>query len=105
MLLLVDALDEIDGSSRKDLFGKMIEKFISEHHAANVILTSRPIDFRDFHGCTFYDNHIRISLGQFGEEEIQELISKWMQCDVSLAKDSDIEKNIDYFSKTSICPD
>ena len=97
VLLLVDALDEIDGSSRKDLFGKMIEKFISEHHAVNVILTSRPIDFRDFHGCTFYDNHIRISLGQFGEEEIKELISKWIQCDISLAKDADIEKKYRYF--------
>lgn len=97
VILLVDALDEIDGSSRKDLFGKMIEKFISEHHAVNVILTSRPIDFRDFHGCTFYDNHIRISLGQFGEEEIKELISKWIQCDISLAKDADIEKKYRYF--------
>ena len=97
VLLLVDALDEIDGSSRKDLFGKMIEKFIREHHAVNVILTSRPIDFRDFHGCTFYDNHIRISLGQFGEEEIKELISKWIQCDISLAKDADIEKKYQYF--------
>ena len=96
-LLLVDALDEIDGSSRKDLFGKMIERFTSDYQDVNIILTSRSIDFRDFHGCRFYDNHIRISLGQFGEEEIQELISKWMQCDVSLAKDSDIEKKYRLF--------
>lgn len=97
VLLLVDALDEIDGSSRKDLFGKMIERFTRDYQDVNIILTSRSIDFRDFHGCRFYDNHIRISLGQFGEEEIQELISKWMQCDVSLAKDSDIEKKYRLF--------
>lgn len=97
VLLLVDALDEIDGSSRKDLFGKMIERFTSDYQDVNIILTSRSIDFRDFHGCRFYDNHIRISLGQFGEEEIQELISKWMQCDISLAKDSDIEKKYRLF--------
>lgn len=97
VLLLVDALDEIDGSSRKDLFGKMIERFTSDYQDVNIILTSRSIDFRDFHGCRFYDNHIRISLGQFGEEKIQELISKWMQCDISLAKDSDIEKKYRLF--------
>lgn len=97
VLLLVDALDEIDGSSRKELFGKMIERFTSNYQDVNIILTSRSIDFRDFYGCCFYDNHIRISLGQFGEEEIKELISKWIQCDISLAKDSDIKKKYRLF--------
>ena len=30
-------------------------------------------------------------------KEIKELISKWIQCDISLAKDADIEKKYRYF--------
>lgn len=97
ILLLVDALDEIDGSSRKELFGNVIEKFLNDNPNTNIILTSRSIDFRDFHRRSFYDNHVRISLGEFGDKEIKELISKWIQCAISLAKDTDIEKKYQCF--------
>lgn len=105
VILLVDALDEIAGSKRKEDLAKLIDAFISKHPSVNLIITSRSIDLREFYGAAFYGELERVTLGLLGDPEIKELISKWMLCDVSLATQQDVEKkyqsliNNDYLSK------
>lgn len=96
LLLLIDALDEIDGSNRKTIFGKKIDKFLSQYPSTNMIMTTRAIDLRDFYERQFYGTLERITIGLLGENEIYELIEKWTLCDGSFAKREDVEKKYKY---------
>ena len=97
VLLLIDALDEIDSGEHRHAFGQMIDKFVTEFPSSNILITSRAIDFRDYYDCTFYAEVNKLSLELFDESKIRELISKWMENDVSLSSDENVEKKYRYF--------
>lgn len=90
ILLLIDALDEISGSNRKEHFGKIVDVFLSEHPSSNIMITSRSVDLSEFSNKVFFRNLDKISLGLFGPDEIYDLISKWMLADGSLSTQEDV---------------
>ena len=92
ILLLIDALDEISGSSRKECFGRMVDAFLFEFPSTNIIITSRSIDLREFSNKYFFRNLESLSLKLFGPDEIRDLISKWMIVDGSSSTEEDVTK-------------
>ena len=98
LLLLVDALDEIDGSRRKEIFGRKIDAFLAEYPSANFVITTRAIDLRDFYERSFFGAAERVNINLLKDEDIYALIEKWTLCDNSLSKanQSEIEQKYKY---------
>lgn len=98
LLLLVDALDEIDGSRRKEIFGRKIDSFLAEYPSTNFVITTRSIDLRDFYERSFFGEAEKIKINLLENEEIYALIEKWTLCDnsLSISKQSEIEQKYKY---------
>lgn len=81
LLLLVDALDELD-QSHATVFGDMIDDFLREYPNTSLLVTSRLIHFREFQDHTFFANAVPLTLDLFDEQKIIQLIANWTKHNV-----------------------
>ncbi len=98
LLLLVDALDELD-EEHASIFSEMIDDFLSQYPNVNLIITSRLIHFRDFKNSSFFTKTDHLTLDLFDDNKIIQFITNWIRQDVFQAGSYDWKELKSFFSK------
>lgn len=95
LLLMLDALDELESDCRKD-FGALVDEFLLLYPDCRLLVTSRPIDFRSFRSFRFLRE---IEKWELTFRQAQELITRWINNDITEDTAAAVSRIVDLFEK------